>query len=250
MSNEIMIKESEMMLAEIQNSQSMCQLLMQSPHYKKMGAEGVFAIVEKAKSVGISPMDALNGGCYYVQGKVELSSAMMNQLIRQNGHSISRDKRSDDTICILHGRRADNGDIWSESFSIGDAKLAGIYRNQWLKYPKDMLFARALTRLARQLFPDVIKGCYVQGEIPDEVPANHPYIEPAEVVVDVKKISEDELKEIEVYLENNAALRSNISIFMEKKYGISEIALMPKEFYPMALDRAKKQFEEEQQKEA
>lgn len=152
-------------VATIEETKKICSTLMQTPHYHKMGAEGIFAIVQKAKSVGVDPLDALNGGMFYVQGKVELTSTLMNDLIRRHGHSITKDKNSNDTICILHGKRKDNGDTWSESFSLDDAQKAGIYRNQWLKYPKDMLFARALSRLARQLFPDVIKGCYVNGEI-------------------------------------------------------------------------------------
>jgi hypothetical protein len=96
-----------------------------------------------------------------------MSSQMMNLLIRQSGHSVTKDPKSDDTVCILHGKRSDNGDIWTESFSIDEAKRAGIYneKSPWGKYPRDMLFARSLSRLARQLFPDVIKGCYVEGEI-------------------------------------------------------------------------------------
>lgn len=167
-----MIKKEEGTIEAVQATQKLCQLLMQTPHYKKMGHEGIFAIVQKAKSIGVDPLDALNGGMYFVQGKVELTSTMMNDLIRRQGHSITKDKKSDEKICILHGKRADNNDTWSESFSIEDAKTAGIYRNQWLKYPKDMLFARALSRLARQLFPDVIKGCYVDGEIQQAVGAD------------------------------------------------------------------------------
>lgn len=163
--NEIEKKEENPTVVTVQETMTLCQMLMQTPHYKKMGQEGIFAVVQKAKSIGVDPLDALNGGFYFVQGKVELTSTMMNDLIRRKGHSITKDKKSDDKICILHGKRADTGDTWSESFSIEDAKTAGIYRNQWLKYPKDMLFARALSRLARQLFPDVIKGCYVDGEI-------------------------------------------------------------------------------------
>jgi hypothetical protein len=152
-------------LMELQSTSSLCAELMKSPFYKKVGAEGIYAIVEMSKSVGVDPRQALNGGLYYAKGKVEMSALMMNQLIRQAGHSITKDKKSDNTICILHGKRADTGDTWVESFSIQEAKTAGIYRNVWISYPKDMVFARALSRLARQLFPDVIKGCYVQGEI-------------------------------------------------------------------------------------
>ena len=133
------------MLSEIEHTENMCRALLKSPFYSKMGPEGIYAIVAKAKSMGINPIEALNGGFYYVRGKVEMTSFMMNDLIRRNNHSISKDKRSDDTICILHGKRSDNGDTWTESFSIDDAKRAGIYQNQWLKYPKDMLFARALS---------------------------------------------------------------------------------------------------------
>lgn len=163
MTNDIITIDNS--IAEIQSSQKLCKMLMQSTHYQKIGAQGIFAIVETAKSIGIDPLQALNGGMYFVKGKVELSSAMMNAIIRSKGHSITKDKRSNNEICILHGKRADNQDTWVESFSIDDAKQAGIYANQWIKYPKDMLFARALSRLARQLFPDLIKGCYVQGEI-------------------------------------------------------------------------------------
>lgn len=167
--NEVVKKEEKNTLTTVQETRELCTMLMKTPHYQKMGADGIFAIVQKARAIGIDPLDALNGGMYFVQGKVELTSTMMNDLIRRQGHSITKDKKSDDKICILHGRRADNGDTWSESFSIEDAKTAGIYRNQWLKYPKDMLFARALSRLARQLFPDVIKGCYVDGEMQQAV---------------------------------------------------------------------------------
>lgn len=167
MSKEIQMtqKEEKSPLQTIEETRDLCERLMQTPHYMKMGKEGIFAIAQKAKSVGVDPLDALNGGMYYVTGKVEMSSALMNDLIRRHGHSITKDEKSNDEICILKGKRKDNGDEWTESFSIADAKLAGIYRNQWTKYPRDMLFARALSRLARQLFPDVIKGCYVEGEI-------------------------------------------------------------------------------------
>lgn len=159
------VNDFEKSLSLLDTFEPQCAALMKMPHFNKMGKEGIFAIIAKAKSLNIDPLDALNGGLYFVQGKVEMSSSMMNQLIRQCGHSVSKDPASTDTKCILHGKRKDTGDIWTESFSIDEAKRAGIYKGVWEKYPRDMLFARALSRLARQLFPDVIKGCYVEGEI-------------------------------------------------------------------------------------
>lgn len=171
MSNEVAIKEDDFTssLMQIENTQKMCKMLMGVPHYAKLGMDGIFAIIQKANTVGISPLEAVGGSMYYVNGKVELSANSMNYLIRRAGHSITKDPKSDTKICILHGKRKDNGDTWTCSFSIDDAKKAGIYKNVWEKYAEDMLFARALTRLARQLFPDVIKGCYVEGEVRDGI---------------------------------------------------------------------------------
>ncbi len=250
MNKEIVVKEQKMvemtnsdtMMADIQNATKMCQTLMQYPHYKKLGAEGVFAIIQKARSIGLNPLDALNGGMYFVQGKVELAAGTMNQMIRKFNHSITKDKRSDETICILHGKRADNGDTWMESFSIEDAKKAGIYRNQWIKYPKDMLFARALSRLARQLFPDVIKGCYVEGEIATpNVDVNSCQLESDVNSCQEKPepISDEQYQELEDAMGDNILLRQNILTFMKRKWGIETLQEMPVEIYAHAMNRAK-----------
>src|ERR1044071_6899883 len=128
-------------LQEIEQTQNMCKQLMKTAHYHKIGEVGIFTIVQKARSIGLNPLDALNGAMYFVNGKVELSANTMNYLIRAKGHSIVRDDKSNQEICILKGRRADNGDTWTASFSIKEAKIAGIYKNTWEKYPEDMLFA-------------------------------------------------------------------------------------------------------------
>ena len=234
-------------ITNIAETKNLCAALMDTPYYKKLGEAGIFAIVEKARSIGVNPLDGLNGGMYFVDGKVELSAAMMNQLIRQAGHSVTKDKRSDDTVCILHGKRADNGDTWSESFSIADAKLANIYRNTWLKYPRDMLFARALSRLARQLYPDVIKGCYVEGEIQclDPRDTQTPVMpeEPSPRVVvelDNESISADEYAAFESACGDNDVLRQNLLDYLRRQYGINELSSMPKCLYSAAMQRAAK----------
>ncbi len=180
MNSEIVKTEKNMpgILAELQQTESVVKALMASKHYAKMGSDGIYAIVQKAKSMGINPMDALNGGFYFVQGKTEMSAQMMNRLIRSKGHSIKKDSKSTNECCILHGKRSDNEDTWTVSFSTDDAKKAGIFKTNspWDKYPAAMTFNRALSMLARQLFPDVIVDCYVEGEISDAAPLHAPAI--------------------------------------------------------------------------
>jgi len=164
----------DLILKDVESMQRMCTSLMKTKHYQTMGEAGIFAIVQKAKSLNINPLEALNGGLYYVQGKVGMSSEMMSSLIRQSGHSIVKDPKSDNTVCILHGKRADNGDTWTIVFSMEDAKRAGLAKNMYDKYPSIMLYNRAMSMLARQLFPDVIKGAAYTHEELKEISDNKP----------------------------------------------------------------------------
>jgi hypothetical protein len=83
---------------------------------------------------------------------------------------------------------------------VSDAQKAGLVKpgGGWTKWPKDMCFARALSRLARQLFSDVIGIGYVEGEIkasdeeitvPDDVPMEITYAK-EDADNDLKKLLE------------------------------------------------------------
>lgn len=199
MSTQLAIREEvnfDVVLRDVETMQKMCASLMKTKHYQAMGESGIFAIVQKAKSLNVHPLEALNGGLYYVQGKVGMSSEMMASLIRQAGHSIVKDAKSDNSLCILHGRRSDNNDTWTISFSMEDAKRAGLAKNMYEKYPGIMLYNRAMSMLARQLFPDVIKGAGYTREELMEIKPNVPQVveETAPEIISQKE--GDELIEI------------------------------------------------------
>lgn len=146
---------------------TMAEQAVSSKMYKGIGEKaGVMMIMLSARELGIPVMQALNGGINIIQGKVEVSARMMSALIRKAGHQI-KVQESTSTQCILVGKRADTGEIQSASFSVVEAQLAGLVKpgGGWVKWPKDMCFARALSRLSRQLFSDVIGIGYVEGEI-------------------------------------------------------------------------------------
>jgi hypothetical protein len=146
---------------------TMAEHAVSSKMYKNIGEKaGVMMIMLAARELGIPCMQALNGGLNIINGKVEISARMMSALIRKAGHQINV-KECTDTHCLLVGKRSDTGETQTSSFSVAEAQKAGLIKpgGGWVKFPKDMCFARALSRLARQLFSDVIGMGYVEGEI-------------------------------------------------------------------------------------
>lgn len=146
--------------------QTMAKQAVDSKLYGRLDMAGVMTIMLAARELSIPVMQALNGGLNIIQGKIEISARMMSALIRKHGHSISI-KESTDTSCTLVGRRKDTGDTATTSYTLEEAKNAGLVKQGggWVKNPKDMCFARAMSRLARQLFSDCIGIGYVEGEI-------------------------------------------------------------------------------------
>jgi hypothetical protein len=245
MTMEIQSRSTENVLAEVASMQKLCQQLMKTPHYAKMGEAGIFAITQKAKSIGMDPLDALNGSMYFVQGKCEMSGQAMLALIRSKGHSVSMDPKSTDAKVIMYGKRADNGDTWRVEFSTEDAKKQGIFRNQWEKMPKVMCMWRCVSQLSRFLFSDVIKGVYVQGEISDAIP----FDAPVEYVVEevVRKITQEQAEELLSILEEcSPETKTKFNNFI-KTAGADSIFDLPVNSYDNLRDMAVKRKNEYQE---
>ncbi len=111
------------------------------------------------RELSFSPIVSLSG-IHIIEGKPALSSNLMATLIKRSGRYDYRVKVSTDTECVLTFREK-NGQRWEavgeSSFTMEDAKRAGVVRpgGSWAKYPKSMLFARALSQGLRTYCPDV-----------------------------------------------------------------------------------------------
>jgi hypothetical protein len=222
--NQLVKKEevqTDIVVKDVESMQNLCCQLMRSKHYQKMGEEGIFAIVQKARALNIDPLEALNGGMYYINGKVGMSSEMMSALIRSQGHSIMKDPKSDKGVCILNGKRADNGDTWTTSFSMEDAKRAGLMKNMYDRYPEIMLYNRAMSMIARQLFPDVIKGAgYTPGELMEikaantsRVPSPRPFTEEDKVIT---VTSQQAVELLDILSDCDAEYQHSVMAFIAK----------------------------------
>lgn len=129
-----------------------------------MSQEILMNIMLTAKDLGISPMKAVNGGFYVVNGKISMSTTLMADRIRKEGHSIKIPEWNSQK-CAIIGVRKDNGDSVKFEFTMEDATAAGLTNSPtWKKFPKQMLYNRAMATLARTLFPDVVGNAYSEDE--------------------------------------------------------------------------------------
>lgn len=168
------------------NLREMAKIAANSKKYGEYDEHTILNIMYSARDLGISPFKALNGGFYIVKGKICMSTALMADRIRAAGHSI-KIPEWDSEKCVVIGIRADNGDSVRFEYSHKDAQLAGLTSETWRKYPKNMLYNRAMSTLARVLFPDVIGNCYSEDEKEDII-KNNP--EPIKIEIPAEKVEE------------------------------------------------------------
>lgn len=189
-----------------QNELQSVALIAKTAHmsglYGGVGGEAkIMMILLAAKELGVGPCQALNGGIWSIQNKIEISARLMNGLIRRAGHSI-KVIRSDDECCTLKGTRKD-GDSFEVSFTKQDAEKAGLWgSNTWKKYPGDMLYNRCMSRLGRRLFSDVIGQCYIEGEIKEAIAP--------------EKLPESQYEEISSKIDNSLNQTASESITSEQ----------------------------------
>lgn len=111
------------------------------------------------RELGFSPIVSMQG-IHIIEGKPALSSNLMATLIKRSGKYDYRVKTWTHQECVLTFREKVEGkweEVGESSFDMNDAKNAGVIRpgGSWAKYPKPMMFARALSMGLRTYCPDV-----------------------------------------------------------------------------------------------
>lgn len=114
---------------------------------------------------------------HIIEGQPTMKPEIMLALIRASGHSVRG--TSERHAARITGVRCDNGDSMEVEFTIHDAEAAGLCtinsdgkpiarkaagngrpekKLPWELYPGDMCWARAVSKLGRKLFSDVLLG--------------------------------------------------------------------------------------------
>ena len=120
------------------------------------------------QELGFGPVASMTG-IYLLKGRITLSANLMAAAIRRSAKYDYNIKHLDDTRCEIAISR-DRDVIGVSTFTIEDAKRAGLTSGaNWRSYPKNMLFARAISNAARWHTPDIFGGGAVYT--PDELGA-------------------------------------------------------------------------------
>lgn len=136
------------------------------PDGLKGNPAAVMAAMLKGHEVGMAPMQALSH-IHVIKGRPTISAEGQRALVLAAGHSI-RVKKLTPEACTLIGTRSGEADGTEVTYTLDEAKKAGIARgNNWANHPTDMLLARASTRLCRAVFPDVTGGLSSYEEVVD-----------------------------------------------------------------------------------
>jgi hypothetical protein len=110
------------------------------------------------KELGIAPFTAVKE-IYIIEGKLALSAHLIGALIKKTGIYNYKIIEHNNNKCSIDFTK-NNELLGNSTFTIDDAKTAGLIKDKgaYQKFPKNMLYARALTNGANWFCPEVFRG--------------------------------------------------------------------------------------------
>ena len=135
--------------------------------------DAVIAAILTGRELGIGPMQSLRD-IHMVDGRPAFAAQLMLAKMRAGG-IVLIETESNEERAWIKARRPD-GEVGEFEFTIEDAETAGLLAKagkSWVKYRKDMLWARAVSRMGRRFGSDMLGGLvYSKEELDDLEPDN------------------------------------------------------------------------------
>ena len=138
----------------------------------KTQAEAAVKILA-GRELGLAPLESMTN-IYIVNGKVALQAKIIGSLIKKSNkydYKVNKLDSEECEITFYEVEHEDDGpgikktEVGKSTFTIKDAAKAGLVNKQvWKDYPRNMLFARALSNGARWFTSDVFCG-YTAEEV-------------------------------------------------------------------------------------
>ncbi len=119
----------------------------------KSAAQAIVKI-QAGQEIGISPFSAMSG-IHIIQGKPAIGAGLMAATVKGSGKYDYKVVSMDEVKCSIDFYQGKEK-IGNSTFTIEEAKKAGTKNLD--KYPKNMLFARAMSNGVKWFTPDVFNG--------------------------------------------------------------------------------------------
>lgn len=153
--------------------------------------EKVLVVIMAGAEIGMAPFQALQSFAV-INGRPALWGDGMLATARKFGVKVSERIDGDGDAAVAHCKveRADTGESIERSFSVADAKTAGLWKKAgpWTNYPKRMLQMRARAWALRDGCADMLRGMKMAEEVEDyEVISDEPIMEEKPFINGAKK---------------------------------------------------------------
>lgn len=172
------------------------------PDYTKGKTAAVMMILLQGHQLNLPPLTALQH-IIPVNGLLSIKGDAAKSLIFNSGklqpgtwkETVEGDIEKGDYKVTITAQRSDTKETLTRSFSVSDAKRAGLWitekqingadgwkykKSAWFKFPSRMCAYRCLGFISRDLFPDVLNGIYTTEEAIDLPTETEMIIETAE----------------------------------------------------------------------
>jgi len=138
-----------------------------SPEFHGKPANVAAAIMAGAE-LGFPPMGALRS-VHIIKGIPKLTADAMVAVVLASGKALYFEPSTvTNTSVTFVTKRVGSTREQSCTWSIEDAKRAGLVSDNHRLYPRQMLAARAKSELARSIYPDLVAGLYTEEEVPSD----------------------------------------------------------------------------------
>lgn len=129
----------------------------------------VFVTILAGQELGLTPMASLRS-IHVIKGKPVLTADVMVALVLGSGKAeYFRCVDASDTSVTYETKRKGSPEPQRVTWTLAEATRAALTgKDNWRWYPRAMLKARCRAELARDVYPDVIAGCYEESEA-DEI---------------------------------------------------------------------------------
>lgn len=157
----------------IEDIKSVSSIFIKSGFFQDVRDEAqAFVKIMAGQELGFGAFASMNN-VYIIKGKVSYAAVLIAANIKKSGRYDFRVVTHTNTACALSFFERMNGKwehVGDSTFTIEDAKKAGLGGQSYNAYPRNMLFARALTNGARWYCANVFSGAiYTPDELGAEV---------------------------------------------------------------------------------